>query len=206
VLLPLALAGHHDELFEAAEEFADDWVTSGRPVAPARAIGPYAVAVAHATRGHDDESRRWFGLVAAMRDRPTSQAGRGTGYAVVLDALLMLHRDQPDRAMGALSASTDRASEWYVRLFAWWTAALRAEAAALAISPDRERLLDEAERLCAPSETLSLVVRRARALAAGERAALTEVAVRFEEPGCPTRRSGPVDSPSRDADRLGWRR
>ena len=181
VLLPLALAGHHDELFEAAEEFADDWAASGRPVAPARALGPYAVACAHAMCGHDAASRRWFALVAAMQGRPTSRAGRGTGYAVVLDALLLLHRDRPERALEALSSTTEPGSEWYARLFAWWAPALRAEAAVLSDSPDSGPLLEEAQRLCASSETLSLVVRRARALAEGEAAVLATVAEHFED-------------------------
>ncbi len=185
VLLPLALAGHHDELFAAAEEFADDWAASGRPVAPARAVGPYAVAVAHGMRGHDDESRRWYDLVAAMTDRPTARAGRGTGYAVVLDALLMLHRDQPDRALDALSASAEPASEWYARLCAWWASALRAEAAVLTRARDAPHLLDEAEATCSSSPVLSVVVRRARAVSAGDRATLAAVADRFGELGAP---------------------
>jgi hypothetical protein len=136
--------------------------------------------------GHDEESRRWFAVVAAMRDRPLAGAGRGTGYSVALDALLLLHRDEPDRALRLLtSVPVEEAAEWYTRLFSWWTAALAAEAAVLAGAPEAQGLLAEAERTCARSELLSLVVRRARALAAGDRAAAAAMAARFAELGTP---------------------
>ncbi len=185
LLLPAALAGHWDELLEAAEPYAEDWEASGRPAGAGRAVAPYAAATAYALLGDDVSARRWYDMAAVMRDRPSVEVGRDSGFGPVLDGLVLLHRDEPDRAGRGLRAESPQMSGWYGSLFAWWRSALRAEAAVLADSPDAEQLLEEARQLCASSETLSLVVRRARALAEGDATVLPILAERFDALGVP---------------------
>lgn len=96
-----------------------------------------------------------------------------------------LHRDEPDRALRPLSSSRAGESEWYSRIFAWWTAALTAEAAVLAGAPEAVMLLDRAERVCTRSGVLSLLVRRARALAAEEASTLAGLAEHLDALGAP---------------------
>ncbi|MDT4997135.1 MAG: hypothetical protein QOD45_1203, partial [Pseudonocardiales bacterium] len=166
LLLPYALAGRWAELLDTAAQVYDDWVQSGRPGGAGRAIGPYAVSTVHAMLGHDDEKHRWLGVVAALRDRPLAEVGRGTGYADVLDGLVLLHHGHPARAARLLERR-DAEGGWYQCLLSWWRAALRAEAAVLSGASDADAQLDEAAATCANSEVLTLVVRRAQALAHG---------------------------------------
>jgi hypothetical protein len=183
-LLPAALAGRWSDLLESAEVFSSDWEASGRPSAHARAIGPYAVAVVHGMLGRERDRRRWLRTVAALRNRPVAEAGRGSGYASSLDALLLLHLDRPEQALRTLAAPDD-AVHWYRRLMRWWRAALVAEATVLAGAPDARESCRRAREACQTSPVLSLVVRRAEILGSGEADALVPLAEEFAEAGAP---------------------
>ncbi|MDX6245547.1 MAG: hypothetical protein QOE76_3270 [Frankiales bacterium] len=180
LLAPYALSGRWHELDLACAVFADGWRAAGRPVGPGRALGPAAAAMVLGMRGDDAARREWLGILATMHDVDLADAGVGTGYGEVFDALLALHLDRPDEALRRLSAP---ATGFYGQVFSQWSAALTVEAAALTGTAD-ESALSAAADAVAGNPVAAALVRRAAALAAGDRTGVIGTASAFEHAGC----------------------
>ena len=133
-LTPDALAGRWSAAVTGGELFLEDWISGGRAPAPGRAIGPCAVAMVHGLLGHDAEQSRWLDVVAELRQVPKAELNRTSGFSDVFEAIVLLHRDLPDEALALLTA--ERNAGWYERLLHQWRAAVLAEAAVLAASPE----------------------------------------------------------------------
>jgi hypothetical protein len=149
--------------------------------------------------GDDDRRTEWLRITVQIGMSPDRLAGCGTGWAPTFDALLALHRDEPDVAMDRLSADLDDPQTWgfwSTGLWRPWYAALWAEAAVLSGHPEAASRLARSRHAARDNPIATAIVERAAARAAGDDDALDRLAVTFAELGCPyqERRTGTVSA------------
>ena len=109
LLAPAALAGRWDDVLAAGQRFAEDWTAAGRPAAPGRGLAPASVALAHGLLGDQESRRHWLLILARVRGVSEAGASRGSGYGELFEAMVKLHEDAPQAALGALAAGARRA-------------------------------------------------------------------------------------------------
>lgn len=116
---------------ERADRFLDSWERSGKHPASTLAVGAYAMAYLQGVLGDSRKREHWQEVTTALLDAPVAFR---IGWAPTLDAMLLLHRGQPDAARAVLAASLDD-PEWSrsttQQMWRPWYAAAWAEAAAL---------------------------------------------------------------------------
>jgi predicted ATPase/DNA-binding CsgD family transcriptional regulator len=176
LLAPAVLAGDWPAAERTSEQFLAEWITAGRPCAPGRGLGPAAVALMYGLRGEPDERDRWLGVLAGIKGVPKAQAGVGTGYGELFEALVLLHRAQPSDALALLG---QRPADLYAGVFGQWWDAVEAEAATLAHAPQAPDLLDRARTRCAGNPVAAAIARRAQALHEDNSVALFAIAAEF---------------------------
>ena len=108
LMAPAALAGHWDQVLAAGLRFAEDWTAAGQPAAPGRGLAPASVALAHGLAGDHESRRQWLRILAQVRGVPGPDASRGTGYGELFEAMVHLHEDDPQAALGVLTAGSAR--------------------------------------------------------------------------------------------------
>jgi DNA-binding NarL/FixJ family response regulator len=123
----------------------------------------------------------------------------------VLDALLHLHRDEPDAALRRLTPDPDRMPvhhRWHQQLWLPWYAAVWAEASGC-VGADLDDRLPRAAAVAGANQVAQLIIERARLVAAGQHDLLPELAERLDSLECPyqaqrtrqlDRRRDPVDA------------
>jgi hypothetical protein len=150
-------------------------------------VGTYCLAVVHGLVGNDSELEFWREVTEYLRDESlTPTGGPAVGWAPTLDAWLSLHHDQPRAALELLPADLDdRLWLKHPTLLMWrpWYAAAQAEAAALAESPDIDRLLAKATVAAQANPVATALVRRAAALAHGDRDDVAALVTTFDDLG-----------------------
>ena len=181
LMAPAALAGRWDEVLAAGQRFAEDWTAAGQPAAPGRGLAPASVALAHGLAGDHESRRQWLRILAQVRGVRAADASRGSGYGELFEAMVRLHEDEPQAALGALT--TDQPAGLYSFVFTQWNAAVKAEAAVLADAPDAGPLLAQAHAAGAGNPMARAITRRAAALAAGDRVAVEAVCAEFAAAG-----------------------
>ena len=181
------LSGNLTGAVRRGDSFLASWERAGRHRAPTLAVGTYSLAVVHGLLGDDSELEAWRAVTEHLRgDSITPTDGPSVGWAPTLDAWLSLHRDQPHAALELLAADLDdpqwgRRPPWLM----WrpWYAAAQAEAAALSGSPDLGPLLTRATVATRANPVAAALVRRAAALAQGDRDEVAALGATFEELG-----------------------
>ena len=181
LMAPAALAGHWDQVLAAGLRFAEDWTAAGQPAAPGRGLAPASVALAHGLAGDHESRRQWLRILAQVRGVPGPDAWRGSGYGELFEAMVQLHEDDPQAALGALTAGQPTGLFSFV--FTQWSAAVKAEAAVLAGVPDASALLAQAHAASTGNPMASAITRRAAALASGDRTAVEAAAAEFAAAG-----------------------
>ena len=181
LMAPAALAGHWDQVLAAGLRFAEDWTAAGQPAAPGRGLAPASVALAHGLAGDHESRRQWLRILAQVRGVPGPDAWRGSGYGELFEAMVHLHEDEPQAALGALTAGQPAGLFSFV--FTQWSAAVKAEAAVLAGAPDASALLAQAHAASTGNPMASAITRRAAALASGDRMAVEAAAAEFAAAG-----------------------
>jgi hypothetical protein len=131
-------------------------------------------------RGDETARAEWLGILATMHAVELADAGAGTGYGEVFEALLALHRGRPDEALRRLSLS---AGSFYRQVFSQWATALEAEAGALTGAAD-QRALSAAAEAVTGNPVATAIVRRAQALASRDRNRILATADAFGDAGC----------------------
>jgi len=187
-LLVDALAGRHDDVVRTGERFRAAWERAGRQVAPNLARAPYAVAMVHGMRGDDERRAAWVRMTIDLGIDPERLAGCGLGWAPVFDALLALHRDDPEAAVWRLALDIDDPElrrSWSTGPWRPWYAALWAEAAVLAGRTEAASRVERSRQPTRDNPIATAIVDRARAVTAGDGAALARLAVTFAQLGCP---------------------
>jgi predicted ATPase/DNA-binding CsgD family transcriptional regulator len=188
LLAPAALAGQWERVIALGEQWQRGWERAGRPVAPGRSLAPAAAALVHGLRGDDPPRIAWLAILAAIRGVGAEHAVPGSGCGEVFEAIVLLHRGQPQEASRLLAAADD-SSRWSRQLWRQWMTALRAEAAVLARDPDANRHLAAARAAADRNPVALALTRRAAALARGDRTAVLATAAAFAQAGYPYQES-----------------
>ncbi|MFE3025535.1 ATP-binding protein [Nocardia tengchongensis] len=157
-----ALLGNLDEVLAGSGRFVDSWELSGRPCVPSLAPAAAAVAMAHGLRGDDDARAEWL----AIADTLGGTSDRQVAYRAVFDAMVLLDRGQPERALAELATEPDALDEQTVWIWRHWYVALRAEAAVLAGHPDARGFVAAARTTVSGNPMAVPIVERAAALLA----------------------------------------
>jgi predicted ATPase len=181
---PAALSGDWPTVLDTARRYLADWQAAGSPAAAGRGLTPAAVALAHGLRDDDRERERWLDVLARIRGVNRDVGWRGSGYGELFEAMVLLHRNQPDDALAVLRSDGIRVP--FGLLFHQWVAAFAAEAGVLARHPDASDLLNQATAACRGNPVAAAVARRAEALTEPSgvaRARLEAIAAELDQAG-----------------------
>jgi predicted ATPase len=184
LLVVTVLTGDWAEAVGLAEQFREGWERAGRPRAGNLSRGAYAAATVHGLRGDDRSRAAWLEIVDAIitPGRPLTEQH----FAEFFDALLLLHRGLPERAVELMSTAPEELNQWYSGLWRPWYAALWAEAAVLSGREDAAGRLDRAREMSTDNPIATAIIHRAAALnaAGGDRDRLIVAAAALEAAGC----------------------
>jgi hypothetical protein len=186
------LTGDLHGAVERGERFLVSWDRAGRHRAATLAVGAYALALVHGLLGDDDQRGVWLSVTEQLVDGPLTPAAEpAIGWAPTLDAWLLLHRDRAAEAVTRLGADLDDAT-WTrtttTHMWRPWYAAAWAEAAALAECPDLDRRLEAATVAARGNPVAEALVRRAAALAHGDKEKVAASAATFDDSRAPSQR------------------
>lgn len=181
------LAGDLTGATERGGRFLASWERAGRHRASTLAVGSYALSVAHGLLGDDAGRESWRGVTEQLLGGPVSVTDRpDVGWAPTLDAWLLLDRGQLDDAWARLAAGPDDPA-WSMSSAAlmWrpWYAAAWAEAAALLGAPAMDHHLVTARAHTRSNPVAATLVRRAEALARGDRQEVAALASTLDDLG-----------------------
>ena len=187
-----ALAGNFGGVARNGERFRLDWERAGRPRAWGLARAAYAVSMIHGMLGDDERRTQWLRITVELGVPPETLADCSTGWAPTFDALLALHRNEPDAAMVRLRADLDDPHVWgFWNTGVWrpWYAALWAEAAVLTDQPETATRIERSRHTARHNPITTAIVDRAAAIAqrstGGTAAALERCERTFTLLGCP---------------------
>ena len=183
-----SLAGRFDDAVESGERFLGAWSRSGRPRMSDLSGAAYALAMVHGILGDDENRERWRQTTIDLGLSGEYVAGCSSGWAPTFDAILALHRNEPDVAVERLAADLDDRDvwgAWHSRLWRPWYAAVWSEAAVLAGLPDADHRLTRGRDGTRDNPIARTIVERAVAIRSGDGAALDRCATEFERLGCP---------------------
>ena len=107
-----------------------------------------------------------------------------TGFTPAMDAIVSLHRGEADAAVARLAVDPFEFRTWYTGEWRTWYAALYAEAAVLAGSPEARDRIDRLRPIALPNPTVVALLDRAEALLDGDTDRLAKVAGSLEGSGC----------------------
>ena len=187
-----ALAGRFDEVTSGGERFRLGWERAGRPIVPYLGGAAYAVAMVHGILGDDDRRTIWLRLTVDLGYPAERLAGCVTGWAPTFDAILALHRDDPDAAVERLSVDLDDRAVWgfwNTALWRPWYAAVWAEAAVMAELPDAARRIEHSRPAARSNPIAATIIDRADAILTGDADRLGRCAVTFTELHCEYQRA-----------------
>jgi len=181
LMVVAALAGDWDEVITLSERFREGWERAGRPRAGNLSRGAYAAATVYGLRGDDDARAAWLDVVAALTTpgRPLSEIHFGEFF----DAMLLLHRGLPERAIELLHTPPEQFRQWHNGMWRPWYAAVWAEAAAVLGRADAAARIDRARLVTTDNPIAAAIVDRAAALT-GDRDGLISAAAALELAGC----------------------
>jgi predicted ATPase/DNA-binding winged helix-turn-helix (wHTH) protein len=163
-----SMAGDFDAAVRHGELFERDWANAGRLAAGNLAVGCYALAMVHGIVGDDDRRARWVEIATTLLMSTKRYLLRAPGWGSTLDALLDLHRGEPDVALARLSATPDDEVAWANpnrRLWRPWYAAAWAEASVLVGVADGAHRLELAARAARGNLVAEVLVERAAVIA-----------------------------------------
>jgi predicted ATPase/DNA-binding CsgD family transcriptional regulator len=181
LLVVNAVAGRIEDALAVSELFRESWERSGRPRATNLGIAVCAAAMACGLAGDEHGREDWLSVLDQLGVEPSRLAG----YGATFDAIVLLHRDQPGRALERLAAEPESLRRWVNGMWVQWYSALRAEAAVLSGSPRADELVGRAREIAAGNPICSAIGDRAAALASGDLTSARAVASRFDQAGCP---------------------
>lgn len=183
-----ALAGRFEEVLEDAHRFRVGWDHAGSPRVNNFAPASYAAAMVLGVLGDDGGRAEWVEITRRLTRTPEWCDDPVHIWPAVLDALHLLHRGEPERALERLAFPPDAVPggyRWNQWLWVPWHAALWAEAGSLVGAPGPEDRIARAATCARGNEVALLVVERAGRLARGDRAGTAALADRFDQLGCP---------------------
>ena len=181
-----ALAGQFDAVLYGESLFRDSWERCGRPVVPYLASSASAVAMVHGILGDDAGRAEWLELTRDLLGVNPGVASKA--WAPTFDAVVALHRGDFRAAVDRLATDLDDPETWWHAgqiLYRPWYAALWAEAAVLGRLDDALSRIDRARHAARDNQIASAMVKRATAVATGDRSAVQNLAATFARLRCP---------------------
>jgi hypothetical protein len=182
-----ALAGDFDAAVIGGHRFLAAWERAGRPISRTLNVTAYVMAMVHGLLGDEPNRALWIAVTRTLMHDPGVLATCATGWAPTFDALLALHRGQPDVAAARLSADLDDRTVWsgsIAGMWRPWYAALWAEAAVLSGHPDARARLERGAAATRENAIAAAVVERAADLLHGRLDTLHTHARTFTRLGC----------------------
>lgn len=180
LLVADALAGNVDEVLTHSVRFLEAWQRAGSPTGSILGPAVAGVAMIHGLRNDLESQREWSAVLTQLDIAPE----HAFGYQAIFDAMLMLHKGQAREALDRMAPEPSEVWRWVTWTWLHWYVALRAEATALAESPDAADRLTEARTIVAGNPIASAIVERAEALLAKDQDRLLATADAFDATGC----------------------
>jgi hypothetical protein len=181
-----AIAGRFDDVLRDASRFRTSWERDGRPVVPNLAQCACAVAMVHGILGDGAGRAEWAQITDDLLGGQLSP--NRFAWQSTFDAIVELHRGDVAVALTRLEVDIDDPETWWhagQTMYRPWYAALWAEAAVLARRDDAGDRITRARGATRDNPITAAIVERAAAIAAGDRAAVAELAATFAALGCP---------------------
>jgi predicted ATPase/DNA-binding CsgD family transcriptional regulator len=182
-----AMAGDFEAAVAGGERFLAAWERAGQPISGTLGPSTYALAMVHGLLGDEASRARWIVVTGVLIGDPERLATCETAWAPSFDAMLALHRGQPDVALARLGADIDDRSVFrssVAHMWLPWYAALWAEAAVLAGHADAAARLQRSAHATRENPIAAALVARAADLLHGRRDALRAHAQTFAGLGC----------------------
>ncbi|WP_370360397.1 LuxR C-terminal-related transcriptional regulator [Catenulispora sp. MAP12-49] len=180
LLVTGALSGDIPEVLAISDRFLESWQRAGRPTGSV--LGPAAAGVAmiHGLRGDHEAERAWDRVLRQIDESPWATYG----YGAVFAALNLLHHGRAEEALQRMTPGPDAVWRWVTWTWLHWYVALRAEAAALAGSPDARDLVTQARAVVAGNPIAGALVERAEALLDNDQERVLATAAVFDAAAC----------------------
>lgn len=181
LLVTEAFAGHADDVLARAVGFREAWERSGRQRSLSLGAAAASVAMIHGLRGDCAARADWQ---AVVEQADTAEQHR-QGYGAVFDAMVQLHRGDPDAALASVAPEPDAVWKWVCWVWLHWYVALRAEASVLAGHPEARPRVDAARTVVEGDALAAAQVERAQALLDDDVPRLLATRAAFAAAGCP---------------------
>jgi predicted ATPase/DNA-binding CsgD family transcriptional regulator len=181
LLVRAALAGDLDEAVMWGERLRTGWERAGRPQLRAFGAAPAAAGMVAGLRGDTDAEREWLDLYTLIVRMEPDDTAFTTAYRPFFDAIVALHRGQPDVALAAMAHDPETLVPWHLASWRQWYAALWAEATVLAGHDAASDRVARARAIAVDNPLAAAIVERAAALADGEPQRLVAIADAFTE-------------------------
>jgi predicted ATPase/DNA-binding CsgD family transcriptional regulator len=181
LIVAAALAGDWDEATALAGRFREGWERAGRQRAGGLHRAAHAAATVYGLRGDDDARVAWLKIAHAVVT-PGARMYQ-IHFGEFFDALLLLHRGLPERAVRLLATPPEQFRGWYDGMWRPWYAALWAEAAVVAGHHDAAARIRRARLMTRDNPIAAAIVDRAAALG-GDRDGLIPAAAALAAAGC----------------------
>ncbi len=159
------LSGAWHETVHWSDMFLAGWERAGRPIAGNLRPTPYAAATVHALQGDDEARAAWMEVVQTLETPGRSLATMHFGE--FFDALVLLHRGQPDDAVLLLADAPETFVNHFNGMWRPWYASAWAEAAVLAGRPDAAEKIARARMLTSRNPVVEAILVRAGGLLEG---------------------------------------
>jgi hypothetical protein len=176
------LEGDWAATLAAGARFREGWERAGRPRLSTLRRSAHAIATLHGLRGDAAERASWLEVYQALV--PLDRPRHDDFPAAVFESLLLLHEGEAARAYERLATHPRELRQWFQAMWRPWYAALWAEAAVLAGTPDAAERIGSVRPLTADNPVASALVDRAAALLAGDRDAVLAAATALDAAGC----------------------
>ena len=189
-LLPTAaIAGDFEDAVAFAEHFRRGWTEAGRPAIGGIGFAPAAAAMVHGIRGDDEAHLEWLDITRAIRRVTEPLRGRETIYSPAFEGMVALHRGDVDSALKQVAGAPESFKPWHDAAWRPWYTAVWAEAAVLAVLPDRRNRLDRARFITRENPIASAMIDRADAIDTGDTDRLLAAAHALHDAGCQYQRA-----------------
>jgi hypothetical protein len=136
----------------------------------------------HGMRGDTAACAEWMRIFTALV--PSVRQTHDQHSSAFFEALMLLHLGQAQHAVQCLDIHPHELRRWYQSIWRPWYAAAWAEAGVLAGEPDAPERIASVRATTAENAVTAALVRRAAALAAGDRAGILAAADALEAAGC----------------------
>jgi predicted ATPase/DNA-binding CsgD family transcriptional regulator len=182
LIVVCALEGDWQRTLVAGDQFREGWERAGSPRVPTLRRAARAMAMVHGMRGDTAARDEWMRIFTALV--PSVRQTHDQHSSAFFESLMLLHLGRAHDAVECLDIPPHDLRRWYQGIWRPWYAAAWAEAAVLAGAPDAAERIASVRATTAENAVTAALVRRAAALATGDRTGVLAAAESLEVAGC----------------------